>query len=196
MNKNPRYSYYMSSNGLKSVKVEKDLGIMITSDLKCSQQCEYAYGKANRVIGMIRRTITYKEPKIMLSFYKTFVRPHAEYCCFAWNLPYKKDKELLEKIQHRYTKMIINMQGKTYEKKSLRLWTLEERRNRQDIIEVFKMYRGYSSVALHELFEIDTNNKGTRGHSCKLKKRSGAQGILCGIFFRIELLIGGMHGQE
>jgi len=32
----------MSSNGLNSVEVEKDLGIMITSDLKCSQQCEYA----------------------------------------------------------------------------------------------------------------------------------------------------------
>ena len=50
------------------------------------------------------------------------------------------------------------------------LRTLEEPRNRQDIIEIFEMYRGYSSVALHELFEIDTNNKGTRGHSCKLKK--------------------------
>ena len=57
--KNPRHPYYMSSNGLKSVEVEKDLGIMITSDLKCSQQCEYAYSKANRVMGMIRRTITY-----------------------------------------------------------------------------------------------------------------------------------------
>ena len=32
------------------------------------------------------------------------------------------------------------------------------------------MYRGYSSVALQELFEIDTYSKGTRGHSCKLKK--------------------------
>ena len=32
------------------------------------------------------------------------------------------------------------------------------------------MYRGYSSVALQELFEIDTNSKRTRGHSCKLKK--------------------------
>jgi len=41
-NKNPRHLYYMSSNGLKSVEVEKDLGIMITSDMKCSQQCEYA----------------------------------------------------------------------------------------------------------------------------------------------------------
>jgi len=66
-------------------------------------------------------------------------------CSCAWNPSYKKDEELLEKIQRRYTKMIINMREKTYEEilKSLGLWTLEERRNRQDIIEVFKMYRGY-----------------------------------------------------
>jgi len=83
---------------------------MITSDLKCSQQCEYAYSKANRIMGMIRRTITYKEPKIMLSLYKTLVRSHVEYCSCVWNPSYKKDKELLEKIQHRYTKMIINTQ--------------------------------------------------------------------------------------
>jgi len=66
--------------------------------------------------------------------------------------------------------MIINMREKTYEErlKSLGLWTLEKRRNRQDIVEVFKMYQ--CSVALQELLEIDTNSKGTRGHSCKLKK--------------------------
>ena len=39
-----------------------------------------------------------------------------------------------------------------------------------------------SSVALQELFEIDTNSKGTRGHSCVNLKRLGAQGILRGIF--------------
>jgi len=120
------------------------------------------------VMGMIRRTTI---TRIMLSLYKTLVRPHVEYCSCAWNPSYKKDKELLEKTQHRYTKMIINIREKTYKErlKLLGLWTLEERRNRQDIIEVYKMYRGYSSVALQELFETDTNSKGTRGHSCKLK---------------------------
>ena len=44
------------------------------------------------------------------------------------------------------------------------------------------MYRGYSSVALQELFEIDTNSKGTRGHSCKLKKVRLLQGY-CAVFF-------------
>jgi len=144
----------MRSNGLQIVEVVKDLWIMISSDLEHSPYCTYAYTKANRVMGMIRRTISYKEPKIMLSLYKTLVKPHAEYFSCALNPYYSKDKELLEKIQHRYTKMILNMQDKANEERlrCLRLWTLEESRNRQDLIEVFKMYRGLSNVLLHELY--------------------------------------------
>jgi len=37
-------------------------------------------------------------------------------------------------------------------------------------MEVFKMYNGYSSVALQELFVLDVNSKGTRGQSCKFMK--------------------------
>ena len=65
----------MGNIGLKPAEVEKYLGIMITSDVKCLQQCEYAYSKANKVMGMIKRTISFKEPKIMLNLYKTLVRP-------------------------------------------------------------------------------------------------------------------------
>ena len=81
-----------------------------------------------KIMGIIRRTITYKEPRIMSSLYKTLVRPHVEYCCCAWNPSHKKDKELLEKIQHRFTKMIMIMRENTYEErlKLLGLWTLEE----------------------------------------------------------------------
>ena len=43
------------------------------------------------VMGMTKRTISYKEPKIMLNLYKTLVRPHVEYGSSAWNLNYKKD---------------------------------------------------------------------------------------------------------
>jgi len=74
----------------------------------------------------------------------------------------------------------------------LGLWTLEERQNGQDIIEVFKMYQSYSTVALHELFEIYTNNKRTRGHFCKLKKVRCTRDIVR-YFFQIEWLIGGMR---
>jgi len=56
----------MRCNGLQIVEVKKDLGVVISSDLKCSQQCMYAYTKANRFMGMTRRMISYKEHRIML----------------------------------------------------------------------------------------------------------------------------------
>jgi len=40
--------------------------------------------------------------------------------------------------------MIVNMEGLSYEERlrCLKLWTLEERRNRQDLIEVFQDISG------------------------------------------------------
>ena len=96
-----------------------------------------------------------------------------------------QDKVLLERVQHRYTKMILDMQDKTYEDrlKCSGLWTLEERRNRQDLIEVFKMFKGFSSVSLHELFMMDDNIKGTRGHTCRLRKTRCTRDIAKYFFF-------------
>ena len=38
---------------------------------------------------------------------------------------YKKDKELIEKVQRRFTKMINNMEGKSYEKKIILFETMD-----------------------------------------------------------------------
>jgi len=42
---------------------------------------------------------------------------------------------------------------------------------RQDLIEVFKMYTGFTRLSIDELFERDVNIKGTRGHTLRLKKK-------------------------
>ena len=107
--------------------------------MKCSQQWRYALNKANKVlpVGMM---IKGRLLKIMFNLYKTLVRPHVEYCVSAWSPHYKKDKELLEKAQQRFTKMIKGMKGRERLQK-LNLWSLEERRNRQDLIEVFKFVK-------------------------------------------------------
>jgi len=80
----------MRGNILEEVDQEKDFWIIVSSDLKCSQQCLYAYNKANKVLGMIRRTIINKEPRMMMSLYKTLLRLHVEYCSRAWSPLYKK----------------------------------------------------------------------------------------------------------
>jgi len=48
----------------------------------------------------------------------------------------------------------------------LQLWSLEERRNKSDLIEVFKMIRGYTKCEIGEFFKIlDQGCKSTRGHN-------------------------------
>jgi len=51
---NQKRDYYMKDHKLETTSTEKDLGIVITSDLKSSEQCSQAYSKASRVLGMIQ----------------------------------------------------------------------------------------------------------------------------------------------
>jgi len=50
---------------------------------------------------------SYKRSDVLLKLYKSLVRPHLEYYCVcvsAWSPYYQKDKHLLERIQHRFTR--------------------------------------------------------------------------------------------
>jgi len=48
----------MEGSELNELRYEKDLGVWVSSDMKCSKQCMYAFNKANRVLDMIKRTIS------------------------------------------------------------------------------------------------------------------------------------------
>ena len=171
-NGNNKFDYSIEGQLLDNANTVKDLGVEVSADLKSSAQCVRAYNKASRALGMIHRTVSCRNQDIMLSLYKTLVRPHLEYCASAWSPCYKKDKELLERVQHRFTRMITAVKHFGYSDRlsKLNLWSLEERRNRADLIEVFKMFTGLSKTRLTDFFVISNNLKGTRGHSAKLAK--------------------------
>ena len=80
----------MNNTTLDVTNEEKDLGVLISNELKWSKHCQNAYTKANRVLGMINRTICSKDKIILTSLYKTLVRPHLEYCSPAWSPYYNK----------------------------------------------------------------------------------------------------------
>ena len=66
-------------------------------------------------LGFISRNFQYKSKDIILPLYKSIVRPHLEYAVQFWSPYYHKNVELLERIQHRATKLIPNLRHKTYE---------------------------------------------------------------------------------
>jgi len=76
----------------------------------------------------------------MLQLYKTLVRP---YCVQFWSPHYRKDMKALERVQRRFTRMLLGLEGMPYEERlrELRFFSLERRWMRGDLIEVYKMMR-------------------------------------------------------
>jgi len=72
--------------------------------------------------------------------YKTYIRPHIEYCIQAWSPYYAKDIDLLEKIQHRAIKLISQIANLLYKEhiQNLNLYSLYCRRKCGYLIEIFK----------------------------------------------------------
>ena len=71
--------------------------------------------------------------------------------------------------------MVPGLRGLDYERRleRLKLMSLEERRNRSDLIEMFKISRGESAIPWPTRFSVRiVPNERTRGHSRKLAKDS------------------------
>lgn len=170
--KNTRTEYRMDGTILEDIKEERDLGIIIQNDLKCAKHCAKVVKQANRTLGMIKRSFTYLNQQTVVILYKSLVRPHLEYCVQAWRPHLQKDINLLENVQRRATKLIPNLKEKSYQDrlKILKLTTLENRRIRGDLIEVFKLLKGFTDVDFNKFFQL--SNTSTRGHSLKLHKNA------------------------
>ena len=170
--RNEEWNYVMSQQRLKAVGEERDLGVTLTDDLKVSGNCRQAYNKANRMLGLLARTVKFRKLEVMVRLYKSLVRPHLEYCAAAWSPHYCRDRELLERIQHRFSRLVPGMREVEYgvRLERLGLMTLEERRNRSDLVEVYKISRGLTAIPMESLFELDCSGR-TRGHSLKLRKQ-------------------------
>lgn len=159
----------MSGTVVQQVHEEKDLGVTIDDELKFSKHIAEKVKKANQAIGYIRNTFTCLDKDIFLPLYKSFVRPHLEYASIIWSPTFKKDIIAIEHVQRRATKLVTGCKTRTYEErlKHLGLPTLSYRRERTDMIQLFKIMNKYDIVEIRNLQLASNTN---RGHQFKLTK--------------------------
>ena len=89
---NQGYTYSLNGSTLSSTSKEKDLGIIVTSDLKPSAQAARAAATASSMLGRIRRIFTCLDVETMPALYNALVRPHMDYAIQTWSPYFKRYK--------------------------------------------------------------------------------------------------------
>ncbi|XP_028407530.1 uncharacterized protein LOC114530144 [Dendronephthya gigantea] len=164
-------SYSLSGTYLKSVEEVKDLGVTITKNLSWSQHVAITVNKANKVLGIIKRTVGPVDKSVFSMLYKSLVRPILEYAVPVWSPYLVKDIQALEKVQRRASRIALRQkrQDMSYEDriKILKWSTLEKCRLYLSLIECYKIVFNISNLDFNTFFEL--GSKRTRAnHGYKL----------------------------
>ena len=139
---------YGNKTTLIRTNEEPDLGIILTPDFKFSTQAARSASKATSMLGMLKHTFISRDIEIWASLHRTYIRPHLEFAVSAWSPFLKRDILTLEKVQRRVTRLPKPLKGVDYNARldRMNLATLESRRCRGDLIQIYKIQRGADLV--------------------------------------------------
>ena len=90
----------INGNPLLRVTSYKYLGVLITSNLSWSPHVSTICNKTRRLVGVLyRRFYKHSSQRTLLKLYTSFIRPHLEYACAAWDPHLSKDITDIENVQ-------------------------------------------------------------------------------------------------
>lgn len=122
----------------------KDLGVLMDEDMSFAEQINTVKNKAKKVAGWIFRIVQSRKKEDIMLLYRTYVRPHLEYACPVWS-PYHLNKiQTIESVQRSVTSRISELETLNYHQRleKLNLYSLQRRRERYDIIHMWKIQQG------------------------------------------------------
>ena len=145
---------------------------MVSSDLSWREHVNVTVNKANKLLGLVHRTVGSSNPGAFSTLYTSLVRPVLEYAAPVWNPYLPKDVLALERVQRKASRLAPgNKRGEmAYEDRLRKLkWpTLETRRLFLSLVECYKIVFGMNKLNFDDLFEFTKCNSTRANHPYKL----------------------------
>lgn len=169
---NPCHTYTMNIGGNESeITVddeEKDLGVIFDKSLHFEKHVTEAIKKANKTLGLIKRSFSYLDESTFCLLYKALVRPHLEYGNVIWAPLYKKYSKNIERVQRRATKLLKSLKNLTYIERldKLKLPSLKYRRLRGDYIQAYKIFNEIDGIDKNKFFTHKSEQRTRNSTGC------------------------------
>ena len=165
-----RQNYFFGNTVIPISRSVRDLGVIVSDDLKFHEHINNIVKKASLTANMIHRSFLNKSKQFLARTFVVFVRPKLEYASQIWNPVYVSDIKRLEQVQRRFTKRIPGLRYKSYQERLqiLNLQSLELRRLQLDLSFLYKLLHGKLALNHSKFFVL--KNSITRGHRWTLNK--------------------------
>lgn len=168
---NDCFQYKLRNDALPSVSSVKDLGVIVSGDMKFSDHCSAIAKSAFTISNMFFRSFRSRDRDFMMKFFKTYIRPRVEVSSSVWNPNLVKDINLIESVQRRFTKRIPGLRNISYEHRltELELDTLESRRLFNDLCMCYKILHGNVNLNVDDFFSFASNDRVRRKNTQNFK---------------------------
>lgn len=155
-----------------------DLGINLSSDTTFKYHIDKKVSAMKSKISRILRTFRTRAKIPMLTLWKQLVLSEHDYCCQIWSPAKAAEIQALEAVQKSFIRKISGIQELSYweQLKSLKLYSLQRRRERYIIIYVWRILEG--QVPNLESTPILSQQHQRRGRECRVPLVSNSAAAL------------------
>ena len=165
----PVYKYRMGDEKVETKTEERDLGITVTERLLPEAHIKRISGETYNLVRNIRTAFCYLDEEMVKKLIVTMIRPRLEYAALIWSPNMMKDKRKLERVQRAATKLPQTLMNLSYDQRleKLSLPTLEKRRERGDLIAMYRILSGIEKLDRDDIVVRD--RRSVRKHGKKVK---------------------------
>ena len=171
---NLNHDFQIDNHSLKDAVTVKDLGIIISKDLRWRPHINMIKYKAFQRIHHVLKSFQTKNIWTLMKAYKSYIRPIAEYGSPIWSPYLIQDIEAVERIQRYFTKKACsraNVVFNSYKDRlyKLNLRSLQYRRCESDLIMTYKIVHNLVDLPIARFFSFQNSPYNTRSHSYSFK---------------------------